>query len=516
VLTRTLITRALVVLLIAASASRAQNAGDPKPSAAPEHQRVAPSGVTVAASPTRARAADGRWIAWREHLIDAPDVSGVPIEGGDGLATGDIDRDGHLDVVSVFESDTQYDGKPLGHIRIAFGSKSPDQWQLGTLAEGAEAAGAEDVAIGDVDGDGWPDVVVACELAHLLYLQNPGKEARTAKWKRVIPEATKNRGSYIRVFLADLDGDSKPEVITPNKGGQNPPLDTKERHAISWFAPGGDPLAGKWTEHELGRYGIPINSHPIDLDGDGDVDILGGARAERRVFWFENGGGKPVTFTERRIEIDGSSPADWQRLPDFAKFPAPLTTGFNFAFVDLSGDGRLDVVVEESLTNLVWLEQPARAEQPWRLHPVGNIYPDHIVGIVVGDIDQDGRPDLMTGAYSWGTRDQDDAPDVAGRLGRIAWFANPGGDGFGVAGNSPLWTRHDVSRRNRGMFDQFMALDLDRDGDLDFLTTRGNSEPYDGLLWLEQVRSAEPAAAFTAARAKESPEVPLPSAPSGR
>ena len=113
-------------------------------------------------------------------------------------------------------------------------------------------------------------------------------------------------------------------------------------------------------------------------------------------------------------------------MPDFANYPAPLTTGFNFAFVDLSGDGRLDAVVEESLTNLIWLEQPVDKTQPWRLHPIGNIYPDHLVGIVAADIDQDGDSDLMTGAYSWGNRGKDDAPDVAGRLGRLAWFANPG------------------------------------------------------------------------------------------
>jgi hypothetical protein len=135
------------------------------------------------------------------------------------------------------------------------------------------------------------------------------------------------------------------------------------------------------------------------------------------------------------------------------------------------------------------------------------------VGIAVADIDQDGLGDVMTGGYSWGTRDKDEAPDAAGRLGRIAWFANPG-RGFAAAGATPAWSRHDVSRRNRGMFDQFIALDMDRDGDVDFLTTRGNSAPYDGLLWLEQTRSAEPGPSFTAARAKESPEVPLP-APSG-
>ena len=56
-------------------------------------------------------------------------------------------------------------------------------------------------------------------------------------------------------------------------------------------------------------------------------------------------------------------------------------------------------------------------------------------------------------------------------------------------------------------------VDLDSDGDLDFLTTRGNSEPYDGLQWLEQTRDATPGPSFTAARETESPEVPLLTAP---
>ncbi|HCA37480.1 MAG TPA: VCBS repeat-containing protein, partial [Gammaproteobacteria bacterium] len=69
---------------------------------------------------------------------------------------------------------------------------------------------------------------------------------------------------------------------------------------------------------------------------------------------------------------------------------------------------------------------------------------------------------------------------------------------------------HDISRRVRGMFDKFMARDLDNDGDLDFIGTRGNSYPYDGVFWLEQVRSDEPRAAFQRARAQESNEMPLP------
>jgi hypothetical protein len=51
---------------------------------------------------------------------------------------------------------------------------------------------------------------------------------------------------------------------------------------------------------------------------------------------------------------------------------------------------------------------------------------------------------------------------------------------------------------------------MDKDGDVDFASTRGNSVPYDGVFWLEQVRSREPAASFTRARQQDSEEVPLP------
>ena len=56
----------------------------------------------------------------------------------------------------------------------------------------------------------------------------------------------------------------------------------------------------------------------------------------------------------------------------------------------------------------------------------------------------------------------------------------------------------------------FTATDMDGDGDLDLVTTRGNSGKYDGVIWLEQVRSADPRPAFTPARERESRALPLP------
>jgi hypothetical protein len=341
--------------------------------------------------------------------------------------------------------------------------------------------------VGDVNGDGAPDVMVAAELAHLIYLQNPGEGVRTEPWPRLILPMTRGRGSYIRVFLGDFDGDGTPEAVAPNKGAQNPRAeDFKKKTAISVFDVVGDPLAADgWKEIVLGTYSVPQNSEPVDLDGDGDLDIVSGIRCEARLIFFENVGNVELEFVEHPIEVDGTR-----------------ASGFNLAYADFDGDGRLDIVAGTG-RGLAWLEQPERPDQPWQPHIIGHFNPDTVTGFAVADINGDGHPDVLGGSYSRGPRDADGDVTAEDRLGRIGWFSNPGDP-------TTAWTRHDISRRKRGMFDKFIPRDLDGDGDIDFVGTRGNSAPYDGVFWLEQVRTDTPRPSFERARSRDSEEMPLP------
>jgi len=446
---------------------------------------------------TTAQSADGRYISWQEHIIDDPEIAGFALSGSDGLVMGDIDRDGYEDIVSVHESDAEYDSAshvpgfvppPEGTVRIAFGSSDPQSWFNITIAEGTDAPAPEDAVLVDLNGDDYLDVVVAAEQSHLIYLQNPGSNARTSTWPRLILPMTQGRGSYIRVFAADFDGDGIAELTAPNKGAQSPgPNDFSRSTPVELYQLTGDPLDGNsWQRSELGSYSVPQNAEPVDLDGDGDMDIVVGARGDARLVYFENLGAGSLDFEEHAIGIYGGAMG-----------------GFNLEYTDLNNDGRLDIIGLSNDGQFKWIEQPEDIDDTWNAYTIGSILPDGLVGMEIADIDNDGDTDIMVGSYSRGPRTGDGDVDVTDALGRLAWFENPGEA-------KSAWTRHDISRRKRGMFDKFIARDIDGDGDMDFFGTRGNSAPFDGVFWLEQVRSSEPRRNFQPARAQESDEIALP------
>ena len=84
----------------------------------------------------------------------------------------------------------------------------------------------------------------------------------------------------------------------------------------------GDPLDGaSWIEHELTRLTWPINAQPIDLDRDGDRDIVG-----RSVVWLEQ----------------PASPGGQWTLHEIGQYGPDDVVGLSVA--DVNGDGRPDVM----------------------------------------------------------------------------------------------------------------------------------------------------------------------------
>ena len=447
------------------------------------------SGVSagVGDTMTAAKLADGKYISWREQIIDDEDKSGgLRLRGSQSLQVADFDKDGHLDIVSAHRESS--------HIRIAFGSDDPGEWFRLSLAEGPEAGGVADVAVADLNADGFPDLVAACEKGHLLYLENPGGTVRGWRWRRKIPTDPSAGRSFVSVAIADLNGDARPEIVaTYRQGstGNDPNMESNQADSVSWYEIPDNPLnADAWRETVLLTVSSPVIAEPIDLDGDGDTDLFAASQGEEPIFWLENLGGEELAFQRHPILVPDGNNLD--------------QVGSAVAFPDFNADGRLDVVLIKKPHSFVWLEQPPEPAEPWNLHSIGTIAPDEPAGLVLADVNGDGNQDLVTGSSSHGPHEEDgDDVDVSDPVGRLAWFENPGE-------TTTVWERHDISRRKRGKFAAFVPRDMDEDGDLDFIVTRGHSGEFDGVFWLQQLHSEKPVKVFTPERELESEPLSLP------
>jgi len=242
-----------------------------------------------------------------------------------GVAIGDLDGDGKPDLVvtnsgvttvSVFRN-TSTSGF------ISFASKV-------NLTTGL---GPQSVAIGDLDGDGKPDLAVANSASNTVsVLRNTATfgSITTGSFAANVDFAT---GSYpYSVAIGDLDGDGKPDLAVANNG-------TSTVSVLRNTATSGSIIPGSFAA----RVDFATGSQPYfvaigDLDGDGKPDLAVANRGSNTVSVLRN------TATSGSITT-GSFAAN----VDFATGSNP----YSVAIGDLDGDGKPDLAVANWGSNTV-------------------------------------------------------------------------------------------------------------------------------------------------------------------
>ncbi|MDY7080488.1 MAG: FG-GAP-like repeat-containing protein, partial [Chloroflexota bacterium] len=319
----------------------------------------------------------GDGTAWDDHLIYEEFSWAWEVRAAD------MDGDGDIDVLGTTYQDDDYIWwENTGPCTGADGACT--NW-IEHLIDG-EADGAQGVYPVDVDGDGDMDVVGAVTRANdITWWENTAGDG-TAWTEHLIDGSFSGAWG---VHAADVDGDGDIDVLGASWGGAG---------AITWWenTNGG---GTSWSEHEIdGSFEQAQSVYTADLDGDGDADVLGAARAEGDIIWWENTG--PCTGT-------GGACTNWEEHP--------VDEGFDGAYAsyaaDVDGDGDVDVLgASRDGNDVTWWENDGTGDG-WIEHPVDEAFTG-AQSVYTADVDGDGDADILSAA-----RGVDD----------IAWWENRGG-----------------------------------------------------------------------------------------
>jgi hypothetical protein len=264
------------------------------------------------------------------------------------VAIGDVNGDGAPDVVSV----------SCGHsVSVLLNTGH------GTLAARQDyttASCPQTVALADLNGDGRPDIVVGGEEGTISVLLNQGDGTFG-------PKHDYERGgegdladvNYVAV--GDLNGDGKPDLATAN-GFESSGVSVLLNNGDGTFAARRDyPLAA-------GAESIGIG----DFNGDGRLDLVTDEFGDLTVL-LNDGGGE-----FHQAEVTSAGGAD-----------------FSYVFVgDLTADGYPDVVVMNGGSGAaqVLLDNVTGSLRPSVAYPASS----NLTWIAIGDVNRDGTDDLVT------------------------------------------------------------------------------------------------------------------------
>uniref|UniRef100_UPI0034DFAF9F FG-GAP-like repeat-containing protein n=1 Tax=Candidatus Thiodubiliella endoseptemdiera TaxID=2738886 RepID=UPI0034DFAF9F len=245
--------------------------------------------------------------------------------------------------------------------------------------------------LADIDGDGDLDLVVGERNGTLKYYQNTGttsSPAYEAKTGGNNPFNGIDVGGYSAPNLADIDGDGDLDLVMGEGNGtlkyyQN----TGTTSNPTYEAKTGD--SNPFNSIDVGDFSRPTL---VDIDGDGDLDLVVGERNGTLKYYQNTGTTSNPTY---EVKTGDSNPFNGI---DVGNLSAPT-------LADIDGDGDLDLVVGESDGTLKYYQNTGTTSNPAYEAKTGDDNPFN--GIDVGnssspalaDIDGDGDLDLVVGKY---------------------------------------------------------------------------------------------------------------------
>ena len=294
------------------------------------------------------------------------------------VALGDVDGDGALDIVFGINNGTGAD--IIGGVEVLLGDGaggfSPQS------LEGGSTARTEALALGDVNGDGTLDIIVArTGAANDLYL-NGGTAGFT---HTLLPG---DNSTTTALALGDADGDGDLDLVYSTRRGGNTLLLNED--GVGTFISSAVPLPG--SEYSSTSRAIVFG----DVNGDGALDL------------FSNGG----YGSQTQLLVNSIMPGLFSSA---TAFPGGTTTTTAVAIADFNGDADLDLYIGNSGSPSELLVGDGAGRFSTTTVAAGS---SSTVAVAHGDVDGDGDLDIVT------------CQNTADNIGRAEVLLNDGAGSF--------------------------------------------------------------------------------------
>jgi hypothetical protein len=401
------------LLAAAASSTSTQNETENLTGNSSFTTTVAENAITEGLCPCSSSPTDVTGDEW----FPAKQVVTIDAKGARCAVAADFDRDGDMDIVSASSTDNTV----AWYEQLSDGEFSEERRQVTFSSNGARI-----VTTGDIDGDGWVDIIAASYYDHTVgWFKNvPDSNGfRTfEKDRRVISRSALNAQG---VTVVDIDGDGDLDVASASSGD----------NTIAWYENLG--FDGTFCEVKTIVDNNAVGARTVvaaDFDGDGDIDLASASKDDNTVAWYRNEDGRG-TFSPK-IVINSSAfgaysiyPVDLDRDGDMDLVAAANADGhYPVSFFRNDGSANFDRIAIE-------VGDPS--------DPKGKF----VLSVFAADFDRDGCIDV---AYAEFFGD------------RIGWNRNLGPNCDGTA-----WSNHTVYLGLQGHY--VFGEDMDADGDTDII-----------------------------------------------